>query len=202
MSDYRLRGYTLSDGRPVATLDVSYDHPSGFYFGVSALGVLAKGAEPRPLGLQESFGYARRLKSGLTIDAGITNANLTHYAIGQQSARYTEVYVGLLGRGISSHIFYSPHYLYSDLHSIYAELNGVVRPADRWRINWHVGAQALRAGRYDYAKTYADGRLGLTREFGATQAQLAISRGGRGPRPPGERAYGRTAIVATLTHSF
>lgn len=201
-NDYRLRGYTLSEGRPAAALDLSYDHSSGLYLGISAIGVLAEGAEPRPLGLQESFGYARRLPSGLTIDAGITNANYTHYAIGRQATRYTEVYLGLLGRGLSSHIFYSPHYLYSGLHSIYGEVDGVLRPADHWRVNWHVGAQRLRSDRYHYAHTYADWRLGLTREFGRTQAQIAVSRGGRGPRPPAERDYGRTAIVATLTHSF
>lgn len=204
MSDYRLRGYTLSKGRPVATLDLNYDHPSGLYLGVSASGVLARGGEPRPLGIQESIGFAKRLKSGLTVDAGITNANYTNYAIARHAPGYTEVYVGLLGSGFSSHIFFSPNYLGSGVRSFYGEVNGVVRPADHWHLNWHVGAQTLsghRARSYS-SRTFADFRLGLTREFGTTQAQIAVSRGGAGPKASWERSYGRTGLVFTLAHSF
>jgi uncharacterized protein (TIGR02001 family) len=203
-SDYRLRGYTLSEGRPVATLDLNYDDPSGLYFGVSAIGVLAGGAEPRPLGIQESIGFAKRLKSGLTVDAGVTNANYAHYAMGRHVPGYTEVYVGLLGSGLSSHIFFSPDYLGDGVRSLYGEVNGVLRPADHWRINWHVGAQTLNGGhaRFYRSQSYADLRLALTREFGATQAQIAVSRGGPGPRYSDERTYGRSALVVTLSHAF
>jgi uncharacterized protein (TIGR02001 family) len=204
MNDYRLRGYTLSKGRPVATLDFNYDHPSGLYFGVSAIGVLARGAEPRPLGVQGSIGFAKRLRSGLTVDAGITNANYTDYAVGRHASGYTEAYIGLLGNGISSHIFFSPNYLGDGVRSLYGEVDGVLRPADHWRLNWHVGAQTLsgdHVGAYR-SKTHADVRLGLTREFGATQVQIAVTHGGAGPRPSWERSYGRTALVLTMAHAF
>ena len=39
-NDLQFRGYSLSDGRPVATLDFAYDDPSGFYAGASGTGVL------------------------------------------------------------------------------------------------------------------------------------------------------------------
>jgi hypothetical protein len=47
-----------------------------------------------------------------------------------------------------------------------------------------------------------DGRLALTREFGATQAQVAVSRGGLGLSRPGESSYGRTALVISVIHTF
>ena len=204
MNDYRLRGYTLSKGRPVATLDLSYDHPSGIYIGVSAIGVLAKDDGPRPLGIQESIGFARRLKSGLTVDAGLINANYTDYALASHARGYNEVYVGLLGSGLSSHIFFSPNYLGDGIRSVYGEVNGVVRPADHWRLNWHLGVQDLRGGQPGsrWSQTDADLRFSVTREFGATQAQITVSHGGRGPRKTYERSYGRSALVVTLTQAF
>ena len=202
-SDYRLRGYTLSKGRPVAVLSLNYDHPSGLYAGVSAIGVLAKSEGPRFLGIQESIGFAKRLKSGLIIDAGVTDANFTHYAINRPAPGYTEFYLGLLGRNLSSHVFFSPNYINRGVNSYYAEVDGVLRPSDHWRVNWHIGAQALSSGRYYRSQTQLDWRLGLTREFGATQAQIAVSRGGNGlSNPSYDRTYGRTAVVVSVTQAF
>jgi uncharacterized protein (TIGR02001 family) len=204
LSDYRLRGYTLSKGRPVAAVALNYDHPSGLYLGVSATGVLTRSEGARFLGLQESVGFAKRLKSGVTIDAGITNTNFTHYAIERHSPGYTEVYLGLIGKRLSSHIFFSPTYIDNGLRSVFGEIDGVLSPGEGWRINWHIGAQALNSERESYYRSQVqlDGRLALTREFGRTQAQVAVSRGGLGLRRPDERAYGRTAIVFSVSHTF
>ena len=202
LSDYRLRGYTFSQGRPIATLSVNYDHPSGLYAGVSATGVLAHSGKPRFLALQESVGFAKRLKSGLTFDAGVTNADFSHYAFELHTEGYTDFYIGLLGKNISSHVFFSPNYINSGVTSLYAEVNGVLIPTDRWRVNWHVGAQELSSGRFYRSRTQFDWRLSLTREFGTTQAQIAVSRGGRGLRYPYVSTYGRTAVVVAITQAF
>ena len=36
LTDYLYRGVSLSDGRPAASLTLSYDHPSGAYGGLTA----------------------------------------------------------------------------------------------------------------------------------------------------------------------
>src|SRR5205809_7860424 len=38
VSDYRLRGVPLTQGRPAVTLDVGYDHSSGAYAGATVIG--------------------------------------------------------------------------------------------------------------------------------------------------------------------
>src|SRR4030095_5232687 len=78
LSDARLRGYSLSAGRPVGQLDLSYDDPGGFYAGLSASLVAYHGV--KPLGLQENIGFAKPLAGGPTIDVGIVNSNYSRHS--------------------------------------------------------------------------------------------------------------------------
>ena len=71
-SEARLRGISLSAGHPIAQLDLSYDDPGGFYGSLSASTVLSSEYGLRPLGLEENLGYAKKLKSGPSIDVGGT----------------------------------------------------------------------------------------------------------------------------------
>ena len=63
-SEARFRAYSLSAGRPVASLDLSYDDPGGLYGGLSATAVMGGEDSFRPLGLVLNGGYAKRLSSG------------------------------------------------------------------------------------------------------------------------------------------
>ncbi|HEY1448609.1 MAG TPA: TorF family putative porin, partial [Caulobacteraceae bacterium] len=60
-SDDRLRGVSLSDGNPVFSLNVSYDHKSGIYGGVSATAVATDHSGVEMLGDVAYIGYARKI---------------------------------------------------------------------------------------------------------------------------------------------
>src|SRR5687768_2258453 len=59
-TDYRFRAHLLSDGRPAATVQLAYDHASGLYLNVAAIGALGDDG-PRFVGAQGNIGYAARL---------------------------------------------------------------------------------------------------------------------------------------------
>ncbi len=50
-SDYQVRGYSVSRGRPVGILDLSYDSPSGLYLNGQLLGALADDSNSGLLGM-------------------------------------------------------------------------------------------------------------------------------------------------------
>src|SRR4051794_25476402 len=91
-SDNRFRGYSLSGGRPVGILDLSYDAPNGFYAALSGSVVATRHDGLRPLGIQLNGGYAKRLSSGLTVDAGVTHSNYFAYSSKGTRKSYTEGY--------------------------------------------------------------------------------------------------------------
>jgi uncharacterized protein (TIGR02001 family) len=196
-SDSRFRGYSQSEGRPVAVLDFAYDDPSGFYLDASGTGVLRLDGHAAPLGLQVNAGYAKRLRSGTTLDFGITQSAYSHYSRSEASRSYTEVYAGISRGGLSSRIFFSPHYSEAGLWTAYGELNGTVSPARKWSLDGHVGMLVpLRtpAGPERYRAAF-DWRLGVTRELGPLSLHLAWEEGTRGRAYYGDRALSGHALV-------
>lgn len=202
-SDYRLRGYSLSAGRPVATADLAYEDPEGIYFNASAVAVLGRGG-PALMGLQGNVGYARRLNSRLSIDGGILRSQYFRRFSGGRKAHYTEAYLGLATRGLASRIYVSPDYFQAGVWTLYGELEGVFRPAARWSLTGHAGvlsyldqpsAFARRPSQYDW-------RISAAREIGASTIYIALSGGGPGADYYDRRSHGRTAIVVGATHIF
>ena len=63
-SDARFRGRSVSEGRPVATLDVAYDAADGAYAGAAISGVADDRSGPDVLSVQAYGGYVTRLKNG------------------------------------------------------------------------------------------------------------------------------------------
>lgn len=172
------RGVSLSDGRPVATLDLSYDHPIGAYLGASATGVLTAHSGARWLSLQGYAGYAPRLSADLTGDFGVTYAQYSEYYAGREAAQYGEAYVGLTSRRVSSHLYYSPRYFGFHRQTLYAELEGAVQPKPDWRLTWRVGMLTPLSGGSGgtgRARPRFDGRVGLAREVGRFDLQIAVS---------------------------
>lgn len=179
-SDERFRGYSLSDGRPVAVLDLAYDDPSGFYADASGTGVFRNG-HPSPLGLEVNAGYAKRLKSGTSLDFGVTNSTYSHYFKSHAARSYSEIYAGISRGGLSSRIFLSPHYSESGLWTAYGEVNGSFSPARNWSLDGHAGMllplKTPRGGeRY---RTAFDWRLGVSRALGRVSLHLAWVEGER-----------------------
>ena len=74
VSDYLFRGVSLSEGRPAAQLNVNYDDASGWYAGGFASSVRLVADPGSHAQLIAYTGYARRLGSGLSFDAGASYA--------------------------------------------------------------------------------------------------------------------------------
>lgn len=188
-SDARFRGYSLSEGRPVASLDFSYDDPSGAYFGSSATGVLRRGGDPALLDVQADAGYAKQLRSGTTLDFGVTHSSYLNYSHRDRGKSYTEVYAGISRGILSSRISFSPRYFEADRWTTYAEVNANVSPARKWTLTAHAGALlTLHSAPPESYDPDFDWSLAVTRELGRLSLHAVWSAGA-----PGHDRYRGTA---------
>lgn len=182
-SQANVRGYSVSNGHPVAALDFSYDSSSGAYAAASASGVAGSSDLLRPLSIQLNGGYARPLSSTLTLDLGATHAIYSHYSRIGAGRSYAEFYAGLSGKRISSRISFSPHYFLNRQPTIYGELNGNLGADYGLLFEAHVGALvALDGGSRAYQRQI-DWRLGVSRELGRVTLHAAWVGHGRAPQP-------------------
>lgn len=203
LNDDRFRGRSLSEGRPVAAANLSYDSPGGFYLGGSVTGVDTAHTGPELLGVEGYAGYARRLASGPTIDLGVTNTRYTSYFSGGYAVDYTEVYAGVVFNHISSHIRYSPDYFRNGVSTLYADLEGVVEPLDGWRLNGHVGLLTQLAGPHPTGKADAhDWRIGVSHKIGPIDLQVAWTGAGPGADYYAGQLHGHDAVVFGASYIF
>jgi len=196
-NDYQLRGYSLSARRPVAVLDLSYEHPSGLYVNESTIGLLEHDGDPALLGVVGNVGYARRMGPEVSIDGGVTRSEYYQRYGVRESAGYTEVYLGFIAHRIASHLYYSPDYFYSGVSTLYGEVEGAVEPVPKLHLSTHVGLLsyvAMPAG-YSRPSNQYDWRVGLSREFGVFDLHAAVSGGGPGDDYYGGGRHGKTAFV-------
>lgn len=189
-SDYRFRGISLTNRQPVVTLDLAYDHPSGFYAGGSAIGLNADGF--KALGFIEYAGYARPVGRDLSLDLGVNNQNLRQYAGKFYPVNYSEFYAGLIGRHLSAHVYYSPNYLKPGINTLYADIDGAIKPAENWRLFAHAGTTAPVGGPPGRHQRY-DFRAGVSRQFGGLELQASVT--STTPAPPALTPPERTALV-------
>jgi uncharacterized protein (TIGR02001 family) len=116
-SEYRYRGQTPGDSGPVPQLTLNLDTPSGWYIGGFASGVRI--ASTSGYKVQAYAGYAQRLASGLTWEAGCDHIGYTQVHIND----YNECYGGLSGERLSGRLSYAPHYAGYAARVLYGELN-------------------------------------------------------------------------------
>lgn len=199
-SDVRFRGRSLSDGYPAVTADVGYDEQSGIYVAANATAAFS-GNGPELANLQENVGFAHRLGSGPTIDLGVVRSDYAAPYGGREKAHYTEVYAGVLTNHLAAYLRYSPDYFRPGVETLYGEINAVVEPAQHWRLNAHAGALVQLAGPLPPGNDRVgyDWKVGLVREAGAFEFQLAVSGGGPDPDYREGRLQDRTAVTASLT---
>jgi uncharacterized protein (TIGR02001 family) len=202
-SDYRLRGHSLSDDRPALSLNLSYDHASGAYFGASAIGAAARPG-PRVLGLLEYAGYARQLSPGLSAEAGLQVSTYTRTYTGDRSITYGEAFVGVSTKHFASRLYYSPDYFGGGAQTLYAEIDGTARPRPNWRLNGHVGALVrVRSDEdADLRRSEYDWRIGLARTFQALDVELAWTGAGSEAGYYARRTPKRQALVLAVTRVF
>ena len=202
-----MRGYSISDGDPAASVALSYDDSSGIYLGGSAIGRWREG-EPELLGLTANAGYAVRLDSRFSLDAGVAK---TQYFYGYGTSRnydYTELYLGLAMPVVSARLSYSPDYYRNGRQALYGEVNGGLEPAPDWFISVHAGVLSyLSAPPVFQPRQSWDWRIGATRQFGPYGVHLDLSgriQGRARYSYPGGLGSGRdpTAVVFSLTRAF
>jgi uncharacterized protein (TIGR02001 family) len=195
-SDYRTRGYSLSDERAVATVNLGYDDLSGVYLGGALSGLWSHG-QPRLLAARGYVGYAARLNRSVSADAGVIQ---THYGASSMFGRaidYTEFYAGVSSAGVSSHVFYSPDYYGTGQATIYAQIEGGVELDPALSLSGHLGhLEYLEQPPYYPYPSRQDWRLTAVRRVGRTSLSLALS--GRIERGDNQD----TALVAGVSRSF
>jgi uncharacterized protein (TIGR02001 family) len=201
-TDDRFRGYSLSDGRPIGELDLSYDDPSGLYGSVSGSVVATRHDGLQPLGLQLNGGYAKPLTPSLTADLGVIHSHYSHYTSRGASWSYTEVYAGLSGKYLSGRVYLSPDYLRQGLWTAYGEINANVPAGKVLRFTGHVGLLIPFEREVDYYpyRSEFDWRLGVARDFGPITASASWTGLNRGRDLYQERSHRRNALVLGLTY--
>jgi len=203
-SDDRVRGVSLSDGNPILSLNLSYDHVSGIYAGVSTTAVATDHNGVEMLGDVVYVGYAGRLSPETSWDIGVSNSSVSVYPDVVYRYNYTELYAGVTRNNISAHLYYSPRYLGGGAPTLYGEVNGTWRLARRWRLFAHAGVlTSLGEGNLTYAgRTQFDGRLGVAREFGRCEIRLAWTTTSSAPDFPEGYRQSRNAVVVGAAYNF
>ena len=197
-SDYRYRGIPLSSGRPAATFDLAYDHPSGLYAGVSTI-VDGEQGHANFLGDIEYLGYVTPTRGGLSLDVGLDNQDLSYVGDKRYPLTYSEVYAGVIGAHLSAHLHYSPDYVRAGYGSLYADADGSMQPAEHWRLFAHVGS-TIPVGYLEGRRPRYDARVGVARQFGPFELQASLTT--TTPDPPPRTPQGRTAVVVGASWFF
>jgi uncharacterized protein (TIGR02001 family) len=200
-SDFRLRGYSLSEGRPVATARLGYDDPSGLYADGSGTLAFGRGEEARFLGVQGAVGYARRLGNGWSVDVGAAHNQLSG---AYYDYHYSEAYVGFSRSPVSAYVFVSPNYFRSGVVTIYGQVDGSLPLARNWLLSAHVGSLNVldEPGQYGDRRSSYDWRLAIQREFRNVEAHVGVSGGGPGRQYYDGTTHSRTALTGGISASF
>ena len=200
-SDYRLRGYSLTDEHPAFSAQLSYDDPSGIYLSLSGLTELGNGG--RFLGIIGDIGYAKRLNPDVTLEAGVLRSQIGAAGADVRGFKYTEVYAGAYVGVVSGRIYYSPDWRTAHAPTIYGELEAGFEPLTNWRLSAHVGLLTHLDSSIHYraGDTEGDWRLGIARQLGRFELHGAVSRGGP-ERRYGYRMHGKVALTVGGSVSF
>ena len=196
-NDARFRGFSISDHHPVGLVDLSYDDASGAYLAASGTAV-ASSDGVHPLALIVNGGLAKRLQSGITIDAGIVHSEYSHYSSALSGRSYTEVYGGVSRKSVSGRLYFSPHYFGTGHATLYGELDNNVGLARKLRLQGHVGLLVPLRGKQH---PILDWRLGLTRQFGRISLHAAWA-GAAGRRYDDTYSRSSSGFVFGASYAF
>lgn len=200
-TDQRFRGYSLSDGRPVGILDLSYDAPNGIYASLSGSVVDTRNEGLKGLGLALNGGYATRIRRNLTLDFGVIHSRYSQYS-GLASGRvYSEVYAGLAGKFVGTRFSISPDYIGPAHWTLHGEVNGHIDLTRNLLLDGTLGALIpLGEGAYKgAARSQWDARVGLAQRLGPVALHAAFTARGKSPDISAARRHGRTAVVLGIS---
>ena len=172
LSDYRYRGTSLSHNRPAAQLALAYDDASGWYGGAFASTVQVGFPTNRELQAVSFAGYASRMPSGLSWEAGADYSTFT----GDQSYSHAEVFLGIASENVSTRLYYAPRYFGQKSGVIYGEINASHQLLDRVRLLAH-GGVLRNNGEDAYGRPVDrhvfDASVGVVIDFDQFSAQLS-----------------------------
>ncbi|MBV8908915.1 MAG: hypothetical protein JOZ20_07940 [Sphingomonas sp.] len=203
-TDQRFRGYSLSDGRPVAILDLSYDASNGIYAAASGLVVGARDDGLKGLGVTLNGGYAKAIRPSLTLDIGAVHSRYSRYSglIGSDS--YTRVYAGLSSKYVGARLSVSPNYIGAAHWTAHGEINGHVDVTRSLLVDGSLGilAPVGRRGYQNGAHPQWDARIGLSQRLGPVMLHAAVTARGRSPASYTYRSHGRAALVLGISRAL
>jgi uncharacterized protein (TIGR02001 family) len=169
VSEYSVRGVSLSDRSPSPQFSLAWDSPQGWYAGAFAAARLQLGAHSGVTQLLAYAGYARRLASGLSWEAGVNRSTFRNAS----EYDYGEMYAGLASDRISGRIYLSPDYYGYRGRTAYAELNAFHPLGERIKLIGHVGVLHGFNGTLAEAQDRVDLRLAIGFDAGPCNFQLA-----------------------------
>ena len=200
-NDDRFRGVSLSDGRPVGILDLSYDAPKGFYAALSGRVVAARSEGLKPLGYTLNGGYAARVNSRLTADFGVVHSHYSSYSGLSGRRSYTEAYAGISGKLIGGRLSVSPDYLGTARWTAYGEVDGHVNLSRRTFLNAQIGVLAPIGGTYRSNRPQLDARLGIDQRVGPMTLHGAVTTRSKAYFYRGNTGSG-TALILGISAGF
>jgi uncharacterized protein (TIGR02001 family) len=159
VSEYVVRGISLSAGHPALQLRIDRDMADGWYLGGFASP--AKLGDERQAELILYGGRAGLLPSGMSWDVGVHRATFLrdhHYD-------YLEFHAGLALDRASVRLFLSPAY-YGEQGTAYLDLNAFEPLDERWRLTFHAGTLHAFGGYPGGGNGRIDLRLGVAAAFG------------------------------------
>lgn len=203
-SDYRVRGFSLSGGKPTINLDFAYDHPSGAYFGASIIAAETPHRGLGFLGYTANVGYVARIDAHTAWDIGAEGTSVNTNTYRKYLVSYGEIYTGVTHDNFAAYLYYSPNYLNTGVPTLYADLSVNFRPATRWRLFGHAGA-LTPAGGSDAGEgqhEQFDLRAGAAYDYGGGEVQLAFTSASPYAEYPAGRRQARNAVVVQATYFF
>jgi uncharacterized protein (TIGR02001 family) len=203
-TDQRFRGYSLSDGRPVGILDISYDAPDGIYAALSGSVIASRDDGLKGLGLALNGGYATRIGRDLTLDLGVIHSRYSEYSGLATGRTYSEAYAGLAGKSVGARFSISPDYIGPAHWTLHGEINGHVDLTKDLVLDGTLGALVpLGTGAYrGAARAQWDARVGLAQRVGPVMLHAALNGRGKSRDIYLARRHGRTAAVFGISTAF
>lgn len=200
-TDQRFRGYSLSDGRPVGILDVSYDAANGLYAAASGSVVATPHEGVKGLGLALNGGYAKRLRPDLTLDVGAIHSRYSEYSGIASGRSYTEFYAGLAGKFVGTRFALSPNYIGRAEWTFRGEINAHADLTRDLLLDGSIGALVpLGGANYPRAgRAQWDARLGLAQRLGPVTLHAAVTARGKSPDIYAGRRHRRAALVLGIS---
>ncbi len=175
-TDYQFLGVSLTQRRPAASLDLSYELLKGAYAGASLIEAENRSGDIRFLGHIEYLGYAFRLDQTRSIDVGVADSELTSYAgLSDRRIHYTDVHAAIDSEHLHASVQYIPNYIAPHAQAFYFDLGASARPAPDWRLFAHIGyfdPIVPQTGPAPFHPRY-DWQAGVSRAFGVADVRLA-----------------------------